>query len=445
MSARLLLRRNFAALWLAGFLSLLGSWALVTALPFFIYERTGSATQTGAMFLANFLPAMVLGSFAGAFVDRWNYKRTMISADLLRAALLLALVVTPPRSLVMMVYVVAFLEATISLFFAPAAGAIVPIIVNRGDLTAANSLNEIGGNLARLAAPALGGAALGFLGLSGVVALDILSYCVSALLLSLMSLPGIEVGRVARLSESPISHGAQNRGSVWRAWLAGLSLIGNRPIVFGLFIAMAMATLSEGIITVMIVPFVKDVVGGGALVFGWLMSARGLGGLGGAFLIGAASRRFSANQLAPLGLFSSGVILLLMIHFPSVASAIILTGLVGVPAVAFLVGARSLLQTETEEGFRGRVFGSYATINSVAAIGGMGIGSGLVSPLGIVRALDVAGFLYLAAGLTALWVLSTGFRQRIARMAGPEVSKEQRSTILNGDTSEHQAEPEAGG
>jgi MFS family permease len=84
-------QRNFALLWIAGLISVAGEFALLTALPLHAYALTGSALATGAVFAASLLPRVVLSSFAGVFVDRWDRQRTMIVADLLRAIALLPL------------------------------------------------------------------------------------------------------------------------------------------------------------------------------------------------------------------------------------------------------------------------------------------------------------------------------------------------------------------
>src|SRR3712207_7326554 len=87
----LLRQRNYGLLWFAGATSLLGDYALMVALPFFIYDLTGSALATGGMFMAQTLPRILLGSVAGVFVDRWDRKKTLVIADLARGLLMLLL------------------------------------------------------------------------------------------------------------------------------------------------------------------------------------------------------------------------------------------------------------------------------------------------------------------------------------------------------------------
>jgi hypothetical protein len=69
--------RDFALLWVAGFISVAGDFALLVALPLHAYALTGSAVATGGVFAATLIPSVLLGSIAGVFVDRWDRKRTM--------------------------------------------------------------------------------------------------------------------------------------------------------------------------------------------------------------------------------------------------------------------------------------------------------------------------------------------------------------------------------
>src|SRR5215207_9823644 len=88
---RLLRQRNFALLWLAGLVSLIGDWVLVVGLPIEIYNRTSSTLATAGMVLASLVPAVTLGSIAGVFVDRWDRRRLMVIVNVLLAVVLLPL------------------------------------------------------------------------------------------------------------------------------------------------------------------------------------------------------------------------------------------------------------------------------------------------------------------------------------------------------------------
>ncbi len=81
-------RRNYRLLWVAQLISMIGDWAIFAALPFFVYDLTGSVTATGVMFMIQVVPPLVFGSVAGVFVDRWDRRWTMIVSSLFRGMLL---------------------------------------------------------------------------------------------------------------------------------------------------------------------------------------------------------------------------------------------------------------------------------------------------------------------------------------------------------------------
>ena len=79
--AEVLLRRDFALLWTGGLVSIAGDWVLNAALPFFVYERTGSTIATAGMIVAELAPGVVIGSIAGVFVDRWDRKHVLVVVE----------------------------------------------------------------------------------------------------------------------------------------------------------------------------------------------------------------------------------------------------------------------------------------------------------------------------------------------------------------------------
>ena len=100
-------RRDFALLWTGGLVSVAGDWVLNAALPFFMYEQTGSTVATAGMIVARLAPSVVLGSVAGVFVDRWNRKRVLVWANLLQVAIVALLLLVPGEGWLWVVFAVA--------------------------------------------------------------------------------------------------------------------------------------------------------------------------------------------------------------------------------------------------------------------------------------------------------------------------------------------------
>ena len=301
-------QRDFSLLWFGGVLSVIGDYFLFIALPFFVYERTGSVLATGAMFAAETLPRLLFGSVAGVFVDRWDRKKTMVISDLSRALILLPLLVVAAGGPLALVYAVAFVEASVSMFFLPAKSATIPNLVAERDLTAANSLDSLGEEVPSLIGPLLGGALLGVVGLSGLVLLDVGTYLASALLISMIGAP------TAPPDEEEPDVTPEVAVSAWanalKEWLGGLRLIGRDRSIAVLFGVISVATVGEGAVTVLWIIFFRDVLGSGAQEFSYFIAAYGVGGILGGILLGWSSRLIDETRLFSLSLIANGLLLL---------------------------------------------------------------------------------------------------------------------------------------
>jgi len=120
---RLFANKNFTALWLGQMISFVGDYFYWLAVPIMVERLTGSALMVGLSVITTALPMLFLGPVAGVFVDRWDRKRTMIAADVLRALLVLPCLLVRTPDQVWIYYVVGFLMSCVSRFFFPAQNA----------------------------------------------------------------------------------------------------------------------------------------------------------------------------------------------------------------------------------------------------------------------------------------------------------------------------------
>ena len=132
----LLLRdnRNFRLLWLGQIVSQLGDWFNYVALYALLFELTGSATVVASLMVVQILPIALVGPTAGVVVDRFDRRRIMIAADVVRGVTVLGLLFVRTPSMVWLAYVVTAVTVGASGFFEPARSATVPSIVRREDL-----------------------------------------------------------------------------------------------------------------------------------------------------------------------------------------------------------------------------------------------------------------------------------------------------------------------
>jgi hypothetical protein len=401
-------QRNFALLWIAGLISVAGDFALLTALPLHAYALTGSALASGAVFAASLLPRVVLSSFAGVFVDRWDRQRTMVFADLMRAVALLPLLAVGSADLLWLLYLVRLATGTLALFFNPAESALLPRLVGEERLVSANALNALNDNLGRLVGPALGGVLYATGGLGTVVVVDAASFVVSAGCIA-------AIHATTRPERSDVN---SNQTSAIRRvldeWRAGLHLIRGDRALGTIFLAFSIGLLGEGTFEVGIVPLVVTVLGGGAAVLGILLSAQALGGI----VAGAGIARASA-AMAPRLLFGGGLIGIGLIDLgltnvahltpPGVSPLVLASGfmvLAGFPAVASFAAGNGLIQSLTPDAFRGCVFGALEAVSGVATLLGLALGGLAIDSVGVVPVLSVGAMMWVAGGVVTLVRLS---------------------------------------
>ena len=347
--------RNFALLWLAGLISVAGDFALIVALPLHVYRLTGSTLATAGTLAAGSLPRVLAGSVAGVFVDRWDRRRTMVVADLLRALALLPLLIAPTH--LGIIYAVAAVEGTIGLFFSPAEGALLPRLVGEEHLVAANALNALNDNLGMLIGPALGAFLYAESGIGGVVLADAATYVGSALLIGLIRVGGreSEVG-----SRSPTSD-LRPPTRVLGEWRDGLRIVGRDRAMRVLFVAGALSGLAEGIfLTLGLSPLVLDVLGGTP-----------------------ASSPRPVYRPSPWAGRSSP----------------------GRPFVAASTGRQALVQTRVADAYRRRVFGALGAVVGGAMLARFALGGVLGGVAGLVPTLSAGGLVRAGGGLLVLWLL----------------------------------------
>jgi len=404
MMLAVLRQRNYALLWMGQLISVFGDWVLLIALPFYIFDLTGSALATGAMFMASNLPRVLLGSVAGVFVDRWDRRRTMIATDLLRAALILILLTVHSIHWLWIVYLVAFTQALIAQFFTPAKNAIIPLLVSEPDLIAANTLNSVSQNLTRLIAPALGGALYGLFGLVSVVWIDSASFLISGVLIVGIALPAIQ-------REPNATPPGRAWIAVWSEWRDGLRLMRADPTITAIFAATGTAMIGEGFFSVMLVPFVKEILHGGPQDFGLLASAQAIGGLIGSLFIGRIGRTIRPGILIPISGFLFGLSDIALANLPGhgglppLLVGVVAISLAGAPVVGFTVGLQTLLQSSAADAYRGRVFGAYGATVAFMTLIGQAMASVFGNRFSVVPIFTLAGCFEFLGGVVAFILL----------------------------------------
>jgi MFS family permease len=189
-----------------------------------------------------------------------------------------------------------------------------------------------------------------------------------------------------------------------------MRLVQGDRVILTIFVFLAVTGLGEGVIVTLLPAFVKEVLRGGALELGWLMSAQAVGGLIGGLVVGYAANALTPSRLLGLSAVAIGLIDLTIFNYPAFFSGItlglILFVVVGVPVTGVLTSLYTLLQNATEDRYRGRVFGAFDTTQALLILVGTLVGGALGDVIGVVVVLNVQGGAYVLAGILVLMLLA---------------------------------------
>jgi MFS family permease len=395
MLRELFRNKNFMLVWWAGLISVLGNYMLFIALPVYIFDKTGSMLSTAFSIMGGGFASIVIGQVAGVFVDRWHYKPTLVIANSILVFITLAFLLTLYLPW-WIVIPVAFLQSAVGQFLGPAENALLPTLVDDERLAAANSLNALNNNLARLGGPALGGSLLSTLGFAGVVIVDAATYLVAVILLLFVNAPQIkrEVSQILNPYKRLLVE-----------WQEGLQVVKRNKFLTLSFIVVALTGLGEGTISTLMAPWVKVMFGGGGLELGYLMSVQAIGGVAAGLLLANIVGRVNPLRLLGWSALGSGFLAGLLSTYPvfyaQLWPGLVVIALAGFPFAAFATAQMTILQKESPPQTRGRVFSSYFALFAFTQLAGI-LGSGLLGDTVGVLIINTQAVVYILAGLIVL-------------------------------------------
>lgn len=350
---------NFRRLWLAQIVSEIGDWFYTLAIYNLLLTLTGRASSVGLALVLQVLPQTFIGPIAGAVNDRISRKRVMITADLVRAVIVLSMLLVRSRSVVWLVYPLLLAETVMAGFFEPARSSVIPNITPRNDLVLANTLSSMTWSMNLVMGATIGGVVAAFLGRDAVFLLNALSFLVSAFFIRRMSFvePHAEGAAPLRARDlvdfTPFMEGVRYVRRNRRLFATVLVKAGN--VVIGpswvLFTVMGQRTFPvhwNGI----------DPQRGAMLGMSLLLGARGLGALSGPLFTapwaGHSQRKLQLGIL--FGFMVSGIGYVIMAQAKFVWLACLFVAVAHCGGSTVWVFSTTLLQMNTEDRFRGRVF-----------------------------------------------------------------------------------------
>lgn len=336
-----------------------GTWLQRLAMSWLVLDLTDSPTALGTVQFFQLGPLFVLSLFTGVLADRLPRRRTLIvlqAVAAVQAATVAALTISQSIQL-WHVYALGTVLGIINAFEMPMRQAFLAEMVDREQLQSAVSLNATVKNAARIIGPGIGGMIIATGGLGVCFTLNAVSFLVVLLCLMRMDpgklLPAMLSARGAMLSQ--VREGLQY---VWRTPMLGFTLL--------LLACVGMLGYNFNVMIALLARYALDA---GALGFGGLNMALGVGAVVGALVMATQPEPTPRSLVVSALIF--GVLLLGVGLMPWYVAVLGFLVALGVLSTTFQAGTNVLLQLHADEGYRGRVVSLFVLLTvGVAPVGG---------------------------------------------------------------------------
>ena len=387
-------KRDFSLMWSAQLVSTIGESLTDLGAAILIFSLTDSAFAVGAILMVTAIPTLVFGLFAGVFVDRFDKKRILLLANLLRGFIVLGIPLAFTLSqqgvisedlAIAALYTLVFISASVRQFFDPAWEAVLPEIASEEELTQANSF---------LAVSSFGSTAVGFAAAGILFAtdpllpfyIDAITYFVAFALLVLVKVP-----KGGTPEKTSIGVVAENLKS-------GAQYLWRTPILRSIFLTGAPVFLSFGLWNVLLLPMAIRELGASEFEYGLQEGLTSVGFVIGSFFMARLGDRLPEGAWVVAATVAMGIFGVLYGLSPDINVAIVLVGITGFLNAPQSIARRLLLQRHIPRDMRGRVFSAMFVSRDVLFLLGM-VGAGLADVFNVRDLIIVSSLVLAGAGI----------------------------------------------
>ncbi|MFN2274998.1 MAG: MFS transporter [Anaerolineales bacterium] len=380
--------RDFSLIWTGQLVSTIGNALTSLAASILVFRLTGSAMSVGLMLMATAAPTLFVGLIAGVFVDRFDRKRIMIAADIIRAVLVFLIPVLIPYNIAWL-YIIVMLTSAIGQFFDPAHASVLPEVASDQELAAANSFIAISG----FGSTAIGYAASGLIAsrfpIEWAFYLDTLTFIISAVCIGFIHIKPLEVA------------GRTTVAVVFSNLKDGARFILDSPILRSLAYLSVPALLGAGLWNTLLLPFAERALGATEFEYGLQEGLTSVGFVAASLIMARWADRLREGQWVVIGFLGVGIVGMIYSQVTWIPLAIALVTVSGFANAPSAIARKLLIQRNTTREVRGRVSSVFFVTRDVVFLLGMGA-AGLADLAGVRWMVLLSSILIACSGLLAV-------------------------------------------
>ena len=391
---RILANRSFSLLWIGQLVSQSGDYIFDVAALWLVLQLTGSIFKVGLATAVIVLPPVLIGPFAGVYVDKLNRRDIILVSNLFQAAIVVGIAATYAAGTLSfpLLLVLLFLLNAGAQFVRPSITAVVPSLVEKGDLAAANSLFSISSSTTQIAGYGIGGALVLLLGVEVPIFYDSFTFIFAAASVLLISRSVLHPPSViaSTLTAIPKAEGFREK------FLEGLRFIRTSHLLIEVIALAVVLNFFGGGIQALVAPYAQYTVHGNAGTYGSMLAALSFGLVLGSIVVGKIEARKYVGKLLFLGVFGLAGAVALMGLTTVAAYAVGLMFAVGVCLALANLPLQVLVQAKVPGNLLGRVFTSLGALVTIATPVAAITTGGLAGSIQIGPTLQLYGTLMLA-------------------------------------------------
>ena len=349
--------------WLGGAFSNIGMWALIYGRLWLMHELTDIPIMLGVVTLSSLGPVIILSPLGGVVADRVDRLKLVIISRFLFAslalltALLIALDIIQPWHLIS----ISLATGTLLSFDIPSRQAMLPNLVPNQHLANAIAVYSMLTAGSAIIGPGLFVPLVNYFGLEGLFFLISGVYGVTVLTLSLM--------KPVERQGDPLTK------SLWLGLVEGLSYVSNHRTIFRLLLIGILGGIFGMSFETLLPIFADRILSGGITPYGSLLLAVGIGGLAGSGILASTASLKNAALIQTASAVLLGGSLVLFSTITMFVPALIAIAFTGLGSVIFLTTNNTMVQSQVDDGYRGRVMSLHQFIWAASALGGFLMGA----------------------------------------------------------------------
>lgn len=393
--------RDYRQVWLGQAVSDIGDGTTFLLLLLVVNELTHSTTALAIMSIALVVPKFTVGLVAGVYVDRWNRRRVMLVADLLRMVVVLGFALVQRVELVPLLVVLGLLESGIGSFFTPARGALIPHVVPREGLPAANSLSQATMVVASVIGSAIAGVLFGVYHTAwpGFV-LDAATFGISFLMVLRVSTSA------GQITASDRAEHAASAG-VLHSLREGIGVVRRSRLLTGTVLGATVTMLGLGAVNVLFVPLLVDELGVSPAWMAAVDGAQAVSIVMAAMVVAWLMARLAATTIITAALAGLALFTLALAGVTSIIQVIGLLFVVGWFTTPLQAATATIVQTAVPDALRGRTGSLLSASLSTANVTSMAL-AGIFADLLTTRTVYLLAAGICGAATLVAWLIFRG-------------------------------------